>query len=72
MPQNLADQLAFTAAEAAVAGRVRKFNIDTAVRDGSLPTHRVGLRSLILRRDLEAWIESHPPRRQRNQHSTEE
>jgi excisionase family DNA binding protein len=60
MPRSLCDLLALTAREASVAGNVRRARIDTAIRDGALPTHKIGPRTLILRSDLEAWIKSHP------------
>jgi len=61
MSRALSDLIAYTQREAAIVGNVRRLHIAAAVRDLSLSTHKVGSRTLILRRDLEAWIESHPP-----------
>lgn len=52
--------VAMSPAKAAASTGLRPERIAAALREGWLHAHRVGTKTLILTRDLEAWIASHP------------
>jgi excisionase family DNA binding protein len=54
------DKLAFSVAEAAVHADVCRDNIYAAIREGALCARKAGRRTLILRADLEAYLDSLP------------
>jgi excisionase family DNA binding protein len=53
-------KLAFSVAEAAVHADLCRDYVYTAIRDGSLRARKAGRRTLILRADLEAFLEELP------------
>lgn len=53
--------VAMSPAKAAAATGLRPERITDAIAGGWLPSYRIGNKSLILARELEAWIASHPP-----------
>jgi excisionase family DNA binding protein len=53
--------IAYSLSGAAAATGLKISRIQAAVRDGSLRAARVGVKTKILRSDIEAWILSHPP-----------
>ena len=55
--------IALSSTRCAAATGLRLERIQAAMRDGSLRSSRIGTRTLILVRDIEAWILSHGPAR---------
>jgi excisionase family DNA binding protein len=54
---NVSDRLAYTINEAAAASRLGRTTIYDLIKRRELPLVKVGARSLIRRRDLEAFLE---------------
>jgi excisionase family DNA binding protein len=54
------EKLAFSVAEAAVHADLCRDNIYRAIRDGDLRARKAGRRTLILRTDLEAYLQNLP------------
>lgn len=55
------DVVAYSPTRAAAATGLRPEKIQAAIRDGSLRAVRVGVKTLILRSSLEAWLLSYGP-----------
>ena len=55
-----ANRLAFSLADAASAIGVGKSTLHELIATGKLPVHKLGRRSLVLREDLEAYVQSLP------------
>jgi excisionase family DNA binding protein len=59
-PQHLAP-MAFTIEEAGLVSRIGRNSLYLAVQTGALRARKLGKKTLILRDDLRAWLESLPP-----------
>jgi excisionase family DNA binding protein len=59
-PQHLTP-MAFTIEEASQVSRIGRNNLYLAVQTGALRARKLGKKTLILRDDLRAWLESLPP-----------
>ena len=55
-----ADRLAFSLADAASAIGVGKSTLHELIATGKLPVRKLGRRSLVLREDLKAYVQSLP------------
>jgi excisionase family DNA binding protein len=53
--------MAFTVDEASMVSRIGRNNLYLAVQTGALRARKLGKKTLILRDDLRAWLESLPP-----------
>jgi excisionase family DNA binding protein len=53
-------RLAYTVAETCVALRIGRTRLYEEIRDGRLPAHKVGKRTLIRHADLEKWLAELP------------
>jgi len=53
--------VAYSPLSAAAATGLRPERIRAAIRDGSLAAVRVGVKTIIKRSSLEAWLDSHAP-----------
>lgn len=60
IPVRPVELVAFSTEQAANASGLRQERIAAAVRNGELRAVRVGVKTKILRSDLEAWLLSHP------------
>jgi len=58
------EKLALSIEEAVAASGVGRTMLYQEIRSGSLPTKKVGRRTLILTEDLVAWLHSRPGRMQ--------
>jgi excisionase family DNA binding protein len=56
----MSDPLAFTIPQAITTAGVRKTTLYAAIKEGRLRARKSGRRTLILRDDLRAWLESLP------------
>ncbi|TCU75305.1 excisionase family DNA binding protein [Bradyrhizobium sp. R2.2-H] len=52
--------LALTIAEACQVARIGRSNLGVAIQSGALRARKLGIKTLILRSDLLAWLESLP------------
>jgi excisionase family DNA binding protein len=57
------ERLAFTLTDAASAIGVGKSTLHELIATGKLPVRKLGRRSLVLREDLEAYLQALPTRR---------
>ena len=57
------DKLAYTVAEAATAAGVGRTLLFQEIRDGHLIARKIGRRTIIVREELEAWLQSRPAAR---------
>jgi hypothetical protein len=56
----MVERLGFSVIDAAKALGVRVWHLRCAIQRGELTPHAIGVRSVLLKSDLEAWVRSRP------------
>lgn len=67
MPDSVIDRIAYSIDEAALACGVKPHHVRAAIRAGLLPKHRIAVKSVVLKSDLEKWIAAQPARAQKKE-----